>query len=181
MESVSKILGFPTTISRALARVTATLNLWTTKERVTIICKCRLFILCVCVWDCVIYLLVFDKAQVELFVHLCVIGAASNCRHQNHSPLLALELLHWTNLTHTHKYAFLTHLLLCFEVFYSPTFSYLKVFHTHKLKFFFQTNFFQCLADFLHLCDTKKNITTNHTFKSASYPRVFICSYSKGL
>lgn len=94
VESVFSTLGFPTTISRALARVTATLNLWTGEE-------CVRMTLCVCVyihgvlaWICVVYLLILDKAKVEFFVYLCVIGAASNCRHHDHSPLLTLELLH---------------------------------------------------------------------------------------
>lgn len=100
--SVYSILGFPTTISRALARVTATLNLWTRKERLrTMLCAgvCRHSARA---WVCVVYLLILDEAEVELLVYLCVIGAAANCRHYYHSLLLTLELLHWTNLTHTH-------------------------------------------------------------------------------
>ncbi len=90
--SVFSTLGFPTTISRALARVTATLNLWIRRE-------CVRMMFCVYIHSfyahvCVVYLFILDKAQVELLVDLCIIGATANCRHHDHSPLLTLELLH---------------------------------------------------------------------------------------
>lgn len=135
--SVFSTLGFPTTISRALARVTATLNLWTRKE-------CVRMTLCVCVcihsvraWVCVVYLLILDEAKVELFVYLCVIGAASNCRHHDHSPLLTLELLHWTNLKHTHTHTRKTLLLLHVSRYVSMKYIiYLKAVHVLKFKVF---------------------------------------------
>ena len=50
----------------------------------------------------VLYLLILDKAEVELFIYLCVVGAAPNCGHHDHPPLLTLELLHRSNLMHAH-------------------------------------------------------------------------------
>jgi len=62
------------------------------------------------------YLLILHKAEVELLVYLCVIGAAPHRRHQDHSPLLALELLHRTDLTHTNVNALKT--LILFDLLY---------------------------------------------------------------
>lgn len=107
--SVFKTLGFPTTISRALARVTATLNLWRSKECVRVMFCMYVHRVCACI--CGRYLLILYKTQAELFVNLCVVGAAPNCRHQDDSPLLTLELLHRPNLTNT--YINLTHSLFC--------------------------------------------------------------------
>jgi len=116
--SVLSILGFPTTISRALARVTATLNLWKRKAGVSesqnhvfnFVCV-RIMFLCRCVRSA--DLLVLDEAEVELSVDLHVVAAAPNCRHQDHSPLLTLELLHRTDLTHVCKHTSDTSCAVC--------------------------------------------------------------------
>ncbi len=44
------------------------------------------------------YLLILKKPNIKRFIQIYMLFAAANSRHQDHFPLLALKLLHGTNL-----------------------------------------------------------------------------------
>lgn len=103
----------------------------------------------------VLYLFILDKAKVECLVDVCVVRAASDRRHQDHSPLLTLKLLHRPNLQHTLQ---VSTPQLRLSQSNCEISRYLEALDVLKFKLF--ANFFKSLADFLHLYDThwkKKN------------------------